>query len=805
MWAPRPTLMRDDTVLPAEVAGHAAFVRRLAFHLLRNEADADDASQEALARTLEHPPRRRAGVRGWLTIVLRNVVRKDLRQAARRGRRERTVARQLAVASVDDTAAREEIFSVVTDAVRALDSPSREVLLLRHYEGLPPREIAVRLGVPLETVKSRLSRAHARLRADLDEGRGGNVEGWRSTLAALVGLGELDRLAQTGMPVGGGIAVATATKFGVGIVAAVLLVLGVREILPGAERQDPRESPGSSGRAAEDSDPLLAGAPRTRLPTTPPDAPDGDARHQHEPAVGLRRIGRLAVKLPVDWVEEPGETPGSARWTLRNAEGKTVLRFAVLIGQVEPDTRRPVLARRDVEVLGVPATWTEVQSQFGVVTLVVPKADASPIAELYFVLAAPADRWEQERARFERILSSVEFLDDEPVIVQGGDADRPSSDLLQSLSTVVEGRRVEGVVLRGSKPAQGISTVVTFTAGGSSPVPDAGESPDLGEQRTTTDAQGVFRFGERQEGPLALRLRVRAETWVWTPMLPLDASRRTVRRLLVVLGPGAFEGKVYDPAGVPASGTVVQALGWTALGQQQLAYRTVVRPDGTYRIDDVPDGRWILQVFFPSGVAKPVDTRSRTEILEWGGVRTVDFGGPHAEALWTGTVRTRSGQAVMVDGLTLHIQGADGSQLAAFPDGEGRFNRRLPAGRWEIRVGSVGVSAIPADVVMPLTIGEEDIEQDFVLPGTTVAGEIANWRGTEGGSVIISLESTSGGRSAYSSTHGGEFRFYGVPIGRYELSVRAKRDGRVIRSDPVNLEVQDAIEIAGVRLELPSP
>ena len=208
---------------PADLVAHAAFVRRLARGLTRDDAEADDAAQETLARAMERPPCAGPGLGGWLAAVLRNVVRRRRRTDGRRARREESSARREGVPAVDDAAARGEALRRVTDAVNGLDPAAREVVWLRHYEDLPPRAIAARLALPVATVKKRLQRAHAALRARLTDG-----DGTPRVLLVLAGLppprGAGPSAAGTAAAAVGGVAVGTASK--VGVAAALAAVLG---------------------------------------------------------------------------------------------------------------------------------------------------------------------------------------------------------------------------------------------------------------------------------------------------------------------------------------------------------------------------------------------------------------------------------------------------------------------------------------------------------------------------------------------------------------------------------------------------
>ena len=110
-------------------------------------------------------------VAGWLYGVAGNV----LRTSARSLRRHEAALRRLPpLADVpdpaDDVARRvddEARMALVVQALEQLPVDDRELLALSVWSGLSLPEIATLLGLPVGTVKSRLSRLRARLRDDL--------------------------------------------------------------------------------------------------------------------------------------------------------------------------------------------------------------------------------------------------------------------------------------------------------------------------------------------------------------------------------------------------------------------------------------------------------------------------------------------------------------------------------------------------------------------------------------------------------------------------------------------------------------
>ena len=112
--------------------------------------------------------------RSWLYGIAANLVMKEHRRFARQLAAIDRLA-SLQAASQDDHAAAvaarvdsEESWSRLWDALIAIDDTSREMLLLVAWEGLSYGEVADALDIPLGTVRSRLHRSRARLRAVLN-------------------------------------------------------------------------------------------------------------------------------------------------------------------------------------------------------------------------------------------------------------------------------------------------------------------------------------------------------------------------------------------------------------------------------------------------------------------------------------------------------------------------------------------------------------------------------------------------------------------------------------------------------------
>jgi RNA polymerase sigma-70 factor (ECF subfamily) len=173
VWA-RPIGRWEDALSTRDTAdANARFIHlaaneldrayRLAGLLLRDSAEAEDATHEALLRAWRSRASLRdpGGFQAWFDRILVNVCRDRLRRRARvrfiplEGAANATVGGDPFGAVLD----RDEVLR----AMAVLDDDERMVVVLHFWADLTLAAIAERLGVPPGTVKSRLHRALNRM------------------------------------------------------------------------------------------------------------------------------------------------------------------------------------------------------------------------------------------------------------------------------------------------------------------------------------------------------------------------------------------------------------------------------------------------------------------------------------------------------------------------------------------------------------------------------------------------------------------------------------------------------------------
>lgn len=137
---------------------------RLAFAMLGNRADAEDATQEAVTRAWRRLGQLRPGapMRPWFLAIVANQCRSVRRSRWFRVARLPELLRDVAWA---DPAERLDLAS----ALRRLPPTDRQALFMRYYLDLPLAEVAAALGVTEAAARVRLHRACRRLRPGLRE------------------------------------------------------------------------------------------------------------------------------------------------------------------------------------------------------------------------------------------------------------------------------------------------------------------------------------------------------------------------------------------------------------------------------------------------------------------------------------------------------------------------------------------------------------------------------------------------------------------------------------------------------------
>ena len=164
----------DDRALAEVFDLLSGAVYASALRVLGNGSLAQDVVQDVFVELWCHPEKYDESLgtlRTFLTVCARHrahdVIRGELRRAAREERSERMIPTQRD-ASPSDHVAAAETASEVRAAVELLPPGQREVVELAYFCGLSYRDVARATGVPEGTAKSRVRLALARLEALLD-------------------------------------------------------------------------------------------------------------------------------------------------------------------------------------------------------------------------------------------------------------------------------------------------------------------------------------------------------------------------------------------------------------------------------------------------------------------------------------------------------------------------------------------------------------------------------------------------------------------------------------------------------------
>lgn len=602
---------------PEHLLEHAGYVRQLARELAFDAHLARDLEQEIWLAALQHVPADLRHPRAWLATVARSLAWRARRGASRRAERERFVAGDESVPSTEQILEREELRAQIVRAVLALDEPYRSALVLRYLEELPPQVAAERLGVPLQTLRTRVKRGVEELERRLEREHGGNHGAWCLSLVLGLRLEPASHWSLAGKAllalVTGGLVVSLPQKMLAATAALALLVAGWMVWKPlalparGAELEA-RSSQGAAGLEREGalSTPdsgaqrTIAAAAADPLPSAPEPRATGSLRLRVEWSDGTPAAG-IGVRL-VDSASFGQEALRFFRTDERGEiacdsvpRGVGVLRIDRWLEEVRfdlwssPSVEKTVRLPAGVDLVGRVRT-----------------SEGTPVADARVLLTTPWDAAvELELARSAsdgsfRVRSLVDPGPGALLATKEGFVATPAvhlyrgTELLREVELVFEGSAgvLAGRVLdpRG-QPVAGALVAAGDPRGFRSERRADGSRVDRGLMLgTRSDADGAYRLEGLVPGTRTLWVRARAtdagSLAVWRGEVELGVQGETRRDIRLEAGV-EVAGRVIDAHGDGVFGALVETRG-SREGAELDAQRTQAGPDGSFRLAGLP-------------------------------------------------------------------------------------------------------------------------------------------------------------------------------------------------------------------------
>ena len=728
--------------------------------------------------------------------------------------------------SVDVLLEREAQRRRVVSAVVSLPEPYRRTVMLRYLEGLPPRLIAQRDDVPVETVRTRLKRGLDRMRRELDA-ECGDSEFWIASLVPLLTLPLSFRLngllAGLSARIEGVIAMSLKTKLIVGavVLAAAFLLwlerdyvadglsadgtsidqsvdLQAREPLrgegeSGSETPSPAADDSETKETVEDNDPKedfpfgrlelevvyrRDQSPGAHLPIRllPIGGPDPFFHEIHPRTDAAGRV--VLEKWPAGRTMAICILGGSKRFAVKGGE-TTKERLEIpeglfVKGRVINDTDRPVsgaeifVADMGHPFRGSPVTHSGVDGRF---TIRDGRADG-----FFLVGALAAGKLPSATA----ILMGSAGSEHEIELKIGGPAGGLDLEVVD-----VDGQPVAGArVLIGNNTHEQFQLPSGTLACGTKPL----------DRRT--DREGRLHFTSLLPGdnPLSIR-EPRFAPWSGT----VSSVAGATATLRVTLGPsGSVEGRILDALGNPKAKIEVK------IGRYGDFMASFVRTDadGRYRIDGVAPGtREIIADADVEGQVKDEIEIRADEVAHWDAQLEL---GPSIK----GIVVDESGNPLA--GYSVRVQSFEsGDYLMRFArsDEQGRFEaKNLRDAEFEVSVDSKRGTGTLVREEQKVRPGGDPIRLVVPLDKLGVAsitGIIVDENGEALASAEISgfRQDGGGGTRIYMAEAGtGRFTMKEVTPGKYSFTVSAQGYGHQSFRD---FEAKDgeSLDVGALRLQ----
>lgn len=821
-----PPLTRD----PPGLLAHDAWVRALAARLVRHPQDAEDLAQETWLASLQARGSAPRTLRSWVAGTARRLAAMTARSQGRRRHREQAAASVPRVPSPQEILDREALRRELVQAVLELPPLFRDAVLLRYFEDLPPREIARRCSLPVETVHSRIRRGLERLRGRLlEDPASGHRPQRSSSLVLLAGWKALKATGPASGPLAqaltGALIMTAKTKSAVAVVVLLCASLGTWLAVrdgepPAAPPEEPTAAfsgPGAPQEPSSETDDQGQGVRQADtaidpLPFQAPDEPETEGVPAERPFGEITgRVLYAADGSPAAGVQVRVLPWGAAdpffheQWVRTDRKG----RFHVARVRAGSLTLSPFLGgltRAEVE----PGETTEVELEIPegceVKGVVVDRAGAA---------VAGADI---HVSRF------GDIIDTRPVTTSAADgtfrirhvearrrsvgarkpglAPSPLHSFMANVGETIEvklvldepGGRVAGRVWGpGGRPVEGARVLVGPEEHRSFALEDGTRVYKAGPLRMRTDEEGRFTAAALAPGPNPVH--VRAEGLApWSGSV--DVVQGSVHKLRVDLKPGVtIRGRILDAGGNPASRVEV-ALGtygdfrapWTRTAQ-----------DGTYELRGAAPGEIAIEA----------------DGDEQGTARATLHAAPGEELLWNARLApglTLSGQVLdergnPLEGWNVRARGRtedDFHSDLVRTDGTGRFEIRecLDA---PYRIEASRRSAFyPSSVKKGVRPGQPVVLRvaDADLPTASICGTVLGpGRKALSGVKVVPMSGRSTTAPILLAEAGtGVFQIDDLPPGRYTLSVRAPGFPRW-RSRRLTLEPGQDLDLGTILLQ----
>jgi len=606
----------DRAALETLVERHIGGVYNIAFRLLGNAADAEDAAQETFLQLAKGATKFRGGSeRAFVYGIAARCALRMLRTSRRRHARER---RYIMLKQNRQKPPDEETKRLVEEALICLPPKMRAVVVLRFVEGLSSAETAKALSLREGTVKSRTSRALKRMRRYLtNHGLAAAAPATLlSTLPPVQPPAHLIKLCKTAITLTeptvklslGGLMMSVKTKIAVTaatILVAVLLLYLLSASLWGrlkvakssstpivTQKKAPKEP--KNTKTEPDREPLSQAQPQQKQkkqveqPAQPPEVEQPQTQKsedsEEEVEVVLPDGRRVRVKLPAkirkpkgpeDYTVNPGGTkwhpmPRRTKWApIPRPKGNCVVSGAVLDGDGKPVAGAAVLAIKP-----------DAPQRNGMVSFAHIRRIATTDQNGAFKGNIPHGRW-LLAANYKNLLNG-----------------RWGFKLNQAKTvqlTLQEKEQRAGITLTLPFPLSSLCSVSgTVVDENGNPIPSVSLSCDY--QRTSTDKNGRFTFNGLTPGKKNIRANPHYGYKTASATVDLQPGQKldnvVIQVELAEKGEFSLSGTVKDEQGNPVEGAIIY------LNTKRHTHRRAFTDkDGKYRFENLKENKVQVQVW----------------------------------------------------------------------------------------------------------------------------------------------------------------------------------------------------------------